>query len=76
MAKMVETPTVETPFMTGSETSTFLHVPEETLRYWAWKGTGPLSVKVGRRRLYRRSDVEAWVEALERKQRGTGGSAA
>lgn len=39
--------------------------PVETLRYWRWrrKGEGPKSFKLGRRVLYDRRDVEAWIEA-------------
>lgn len=40
-------------------------VPVETLRYWRKrdKGEGPKSAKLGRRVVYRESDVEAWVNA-------------
>jgi excisionase family DNA binding protein len=55
----------ESPFMTSDETAGYLRIPTETLRYWGWKGDGPRSVRVGRRRLYRRSDVEAWIAQLE-----------
>jgi len=33
-----------------------------TLRYWVTQGTGPKSAKVGRRRMYRRADVQAWLD--------------
>ncbi|MFD6134582.1 helix-turn-helix transcriptional regulator [Isoptericola sp. NPDC060257] len=32
-----------------------------TLRFWRFQGTGPRSAKLGRRVVYRRSDVEAWI---------------
>ncbi|MBS2939577.1 helix-turn-helix domain-containing protein [Nocardioides sp. J2M5] len=38
-------------------------VPEGTLRYMRSKKIGPRSAKLGRRIVYRKSDVEAWVEA-------------
>lgn len=38
-------------------------VPAATLRYWRHKGVGPRSGKIGRRVVYKRADVEAWVEA-------------
>jgi predicted DNA-binding transcriptional regulator AlpA len=35
-----------------------------TLRYWHWagKGEGPKAFKLGRRIMYRRTDVEQWIE--------------
>jgi predicted DNA-binding transcriptional regulator AlpA len=45
------------------EVSKVTRVPEATLRYWRHKGTGPKSFKLGPRRvMYRREDVEAWIE--------------
>jgi predicted DNA-binding transcriptional regulator AlpA len=35
--------------------------PAETIRYWRHIGKGPRWFKVGRRVLYRRSDVDAWL---------------
>ncbi len=34
---------------------------ENTLRYWRQKGQGPRAVKIGRRLVYRESDVDAWI---------------
>ena len=45
------------------EVSKFLRVPEPTLRYWAHRGEGPKSFRMGRRRVWKRSDVAAWLEA-------------
>lgn len=39
--------------MTGS--------PRGTLAYWRHRGIGPRWAKLGRRVVYRRSDVEAWI---------------
>lgn len=60
---------IESPFLTGAEVAAYLRMPEETLRYHAWKGTGPKSVKIGRRRLYRKADVEAWITEREARER-------
>ncbi|MGB3258888.1 MAG: helix-turn-helix domain-containing protein [Ornithinimicrobium sp.] len=50
--------------MTTSEVAELLRTPQATLRYWRHTGTGPRSFKMGPRRvMYRRADVEAWVEA-------------
>lgn len=38
-------------------------VPENTLRFWRQKNIGPKSAKLGRRVVYRASDVEAWIDA-------------
>lgn len=48
-------------FLTVKEFAELVRAPEETVRYWEWKGTGPKSVKVGRRRLYSIDDVEQWL---------------
>jgi excisionase family DNA binding protein len=54
----------ETPeFLTVREFAALVRAPEETVRYWVWKGIAPRSVKVGRRRLFARSDIDAWLQA-------------
>ena len=45
------------------EVSELTGVSEATLRFWRSVGKGPRSAKLGRRIVYRRADVEAWVEA-------------
>jgi predicted DNA-binding transcriptional regulator AlpA len=37
-------------------------LPVNTLRFWRHQGTGPKSVKLGRRVVYRECDVVAWIE--------------
>lgn len=39
--------------------------PASTWRYWAHIGSGPPSFKIGRRRVWKRSIVLAWLEAQE-----------
>lgn len=34
-----------------------------TVRYWRTIGYGPKSARIGRRVVYRRADVEAWIDA-------------
>jgi predicted DNA-binding transcriptional regulator AlpA len=41
--------------LTGTKASTW--------RYWAMLGTGPVSFKIGRRRVWKRSEVLGWIEA-------------
>lgn len=40
-----------------------LGTPLGTLAYWRHIGEGPPWAKLGRRVVYRRSDVKAWVDA-------------
>lgn len=66
----------EDDLLTLKEVSSQLRVPEGTLRYWRHLGTyGPQSVRIGRRVLYRRTDVKRWLEAQYRSQT-IGGDAA
>ncbi len=44
--------------LTGTKASTW--------RYWASVGEGPPSFKLGRRRVWRRSTVLAWIAEQER----------
>lgn len=48
------------------EVAELLRTPPETVRYWRHTGKGPRSFKVGRRVLYAREDVEAFIEAARR----------
>jgi prophage regulatory protein len=43
--------------LTGTKASTW--------RYWAMLGTGPASFKLGRRRVWRKSEVLAWIGEQE-----------
>lgn len=46
------------------EVAALTRVPAGTLRYWAHLGDrGPKSAKMGRRRVWRRADVDAWIDA-------------
>src|SRR5512132_3284415 len=49
--------------LTTNEVAEIIRTPADTLRYWRFLGKGPRSVKLGRRVLYARTDVEAWIEA-------------
>ncbi|MGO9030353.1 helix-turn-helix transcriptional regulator [Mycobacterium sp.] len=50
-------------------------IPASTWRYWAINDTGPRSFKLGRRRVWRRADVLAWIEQQDAAT-GTGGDVA
>ncbi len=49
--------------------------PASTWRYWAMNDTGPRSFKIGRRRVWRRSEVLAWISAQEAATGTAGGLA-
>lgn len=48
--------------MTFDEVSEYMRVPEGTLRRWRATGQGPKSFTVGRRVLFKESDVDSWIE--------------
>ena len=52
-------------FMITEEVAALARTSPSTVRWWVHNDTGPKSFKVGRRRLYARSDVEAWLEAAK-----------
>jgi DNA-binding transcriptional MerR regulator len=54
--------TDESKYMTTAEIAEETRTPIETVRYWRHVGKGPKSFKLGRRALYAREDVEAWID--------------
>ncbi len=66
------TPDADHPadLLTITEAAQLLRAPVATLRYWRHLGTGPRSFRLGRRVLYRRDDLRAWIDA----QRGEDGA--
>ncbi|MBE5315684.1 MAG: helix-turn-helix domain-containing protein [Xanthomonadales bacterium] len=50
-------------YLTREQLAAELHVTVRTLARWRWQRIGPPSVLLCGRRLYRRSDVAAWIEA-------------
>ena len=51
--------------MTTADVADFIRASESTVRYWRFCGSGPNSFRVGRRVLYRRCEVERWVDEKE-----------
>ena len=49
--------------LTITEAADLLRAPVATLRYWRHLGIGPAGFRLGRRVLYRRDDLHAWVDA-------------
>lgn len=50
------------PLLTTEEVAMYFRTVPATVRYWRHIGKGPRSFKVGRRVLYRESDVNAWAD--------------
>ena len=55
-------PSRDPELLTIAEAAELLRAPVATLRYWRHQGTGPRSFRLGRRVLYRREDLHAWIE--------------
>jgi prophage regulatory protein len=52
-------------YVSAEDLETITKVPAATWRHWGWAGEGPVSIKIGRRRVWRRSVVESWLNELE-----------
>lgn len=49
--------------MSPAQLAEYLAVPVTSLYQWRVHGVGPRGIRVGRHVRYRRSDVEAWLNA-------------
>lgn len=58
------------------EVSAMTKIPKGTLRYFRSTNQGPASFALGRRVVYRRSEVERWISEQEQATRRGGGDAA
>lgn len=52
-------------YLSAPELEQLTGTPASTWRYWAHIRSGPPSFKLGRRRVWKRSSVLAWLEAQE-----------
>lgn len=50
------------PYLTSQQAAKFLSVNPGTLSRWRWKNLGPKYYKIHTRVVYKREDLEAWVE--------------
>jgi DNA-binding transcriptional MerR regulator len=57
----------EPELLTITEAADILRAPVATLRYWRHLRTGPRSFRLGRRVLYRRDDLTAWIDDQQRR---------
>lgn len=63
-------------FMDTPAVAALTGVDAATLRYWRHADTGPASFKLGRRVVYRRSEVERWIAEQEAATRRGGAAPA
>ena len=49
--------------LTTADVAALTRAPVSTVRYWRHLGSGPRSFRLGRRVVYLRSDVDAWIAA-------------
>lgn len=63
----METPTTQkNVYLTQAEVADMLHHgTTATLRWWRHQNCGPKSIRIGKRVLYKLSDLEAWLAAQE-----------
>jgi excisionase family DNA binding protein len=54
-----------TELLTEQETAALLRCSVPTLRRWRRLGTGPAFIKTGRKVLYRRTALDAWLSERE-----------
>lgn len=52
------------PLLTTEDVAEEVRRPASTVRYWRHIGYGPVGFRVGKRVLYRRSEVDAWLQRL------------
>lgn len=53
---------MDNDLLTTEEVAAYFRTVPATVRYWRHIGKGPRSLRVGRRVLYRASDVRTWAE--------------
>ena len=63
--RLGDQPAAGEDYLLTREAAHLLRTPESTLRYWRYIRTGPPSIKIGRRVLYRREALIAWVQGRE-----------
>ncbi|WP_255801418.1 helix-turn-helix transcriptional regulator [Mycobacteroides abscessus] len=62
----------EGELVTVGQVSTLTGIPVGTLRYWRHANQGPTSFSLGKRVLYRKSEVERWISEQEKATRRGG----
>jgi hypothetical protein len=57
----IDAPHSVSDLMTIAEAADHLRTPVATLRYWRHVGAGPAGFRLGRRLVYRRTDLDCWI---------------
>ncbi|MGO9507583.1 MAG: helix-turn-helix transcriptional regulator, partial [Mycobacterium sp.] len=52
---------MEAEYFSASDLEQLTGTKASTWRYWAYLGVGPQSMKLGRRRVWKRSVIEQWL---------------
>lgn len=55
--------------LTSEETAAYVRAPLATFYRWRSRGQGPRAIRVGKRTLFDRRDVDAWLE--QRRENGS-----
>lgn len=58
-------------YITTAEYAELARTSSETVRYWRHIRKGPKGFKLGRRVLYDRAEVEAYIESVRAAQNGS-----
>jgi predicted DNA-binding transcriptional regulator AlpA len=65
-----------TEYLLPNQLASHWGVSANTLRKWRWEGKGPRFVKLGRKVVYRRTDIDAFANAQLRNSTSDTGSIA
>lgn len=56
---------IDEPLLTTADVAAITRAPASTVRYWRHLGQGPRGFRLGRRVLYRRTEVLRWLAEQE-----------
>jgi prophage regulatory protein len=62
---------VDNEYLSATQLEALTGTKASTWRYWASIGEGPASFKLGRRRVWKRSTLVAWLESQENAEQVT-----
>ena len=66
IAEAVASQVAGAEYLSTAEAAEFIGLAVGTLELWRSRGEGPAHVRLGRRVVYRKADVEAWLDANRR----------
>ena len=58
---MEATPEIATEYLTVEQLSAYIKIEPGTIYNWKQLGLGPKRTKLGKRVLFKKSDVDAWI---------------